>query len=205
MWWIPFAVIGALAALVTVLLLLPVKVIIKSDDNGQLMIYYKYCFKTFGIDPDPDDPITKMLKTASGVDRLEKNELKKSIRKSGLKNAIKEEYSILIDLLKEVVALLKRCTVTKLHIKIRCVGDGPDEAAIHYGECSAATYSLLHGLQNFVKIRKRGCDIDIGCDYFGSEWVLDYEAVLAFRMSRVISSFWRVAMAEAKRENDRKH
>ena len=203
--WIALAVIGVLATLITVILLLPVKVIIKSDENGQLMLRYRLFFKTFGENPNPDDPIVKMLLTASGVERFKKEQFQKNIRVSGLKETLAESYTLLVGLLKELVFLLKRCTVTKLHIKIRCTGDGPDEAAIHYGESCAVTYSTLNLLRNFVKIRKRGCHVDISCDFFGSEGVFQYDVVLAVSFARVLAALWRVALEEAKRMNTQKN
>ena len=197
--WIVLGILGFLALLITVIVLLPVKVIIRNDEQNELILRYKFLGKTYGEDPNPDDPIIKALKTATGVDRLEKKAIKENIQASGLQKAVTSSYAILVDLLKEVVALLKLCTITKLQVKIRCTGDGADQVAIHYGECCAATHSLLTLLRSFVKIRKRGCNIDIGCDFIGSESVFDYHVVLMVRVGRVLSALWRVAMAEAKR------
>lgn len=197
--WIALAVLGFLAALITVIVLLPVKVIIKNDEKNELILRYKFLGKLYGEDPNPDDPIIKALKTATGVDRLEKKVLKQNVQTSGLQKTVTESYSMLVDLLKEVVALLKLCVVTKLQVKIRCAGDGADQVAIHYGECCAATHTLLNLLQSFLKIRKRTCDIDISCDFLGGEGSFDYHVILRTRVGRVVAALWRVAMAEAKR------
>lgn len=197
--WIALSILSGLAILVTALFLSPVKILIQNDEQNELMLRYKFWFKTFGEHPDPDDPITKMLWTASGASRLKKTNLQKNIRSDGLQKTVTESYKMLIDLLKELAALLKYCTLTKLHVKIRSVGDGADEAAIHYGQYSAVTYSLLSVLQEFLKIRKRGCNIDISCDFMGTEGVFHYEAVLTIRLSRVLAAFWRTVLAESKR------
>ena len=65
--WIALGIVGFLAALITVILILPVKVIIKSDGNDELYLRYKFLGKTYGEDPDPNDPIILMLKKAGGV------------------------------------------------------------------------------------------------------------------------------------------
>ena len=197
--WIALGIIGFLAALVTAIVLLPIKFIIKNDENNELILRYKLLGKTFGEDPDPNDPIIKSLKSAAGVDRLGKAELKKSIHSDGLTKTLKSSYAMIIDLLKEVVALLKLCKITKLEVKIRAVGDGPDEAAIHYGQYCAITYGLLNAINVFVKVRKRGCNVDIGCDFFGTESVFRYDVVLVTRFGRVLAALWRVILAEAKR------
>lgn len=197
--WIVLAVLGFLAVLITVIVLLPVKVIIRNDAQNELILRYKFLGKLYGEDPNPDDPIIKALKTATGVDRLEKKALKQNIQSSGLQKTVTDSYSMLVDLLKEVVALLKLCVITKLQVKICCAGDGADQVAIHYGECCAATHTLLNLLQSFLKIRKRTCDIDISCDFLGGEGSFDYHVILRTRVGRVLAALWRVAMAETKR------
>ncbi len=197
--WIALGIIGGLAALITIILLLPVRIIIKNDENNELILRYKFLFMTFGEDPDPNDPIVKALKTASGIDRLETKAIQKNIKSDGLQKAVSGSFATLVDLLKEVVTLLKRCKVTRLSVFIRCTGDGADEAAIHYGQCCTAVYSLLNFLRSFVKVRKRGCKIDVGCDFLGTESVFRYDAVLTILAGSVLAGLWRAVMAEAKR------
>ena len=199
--WIALGIVGGLAAIITVLLLLPVKVILKNDEHNLLIFRYKYLFKTFGEDPNPDDPIVKALKSATGVDRLNKVSVKESINTDGLLKAVKESFSMIVDLLKEVLKLLGRGKVSKLQVTIRCTGDGADEAAIHYGEACAAAYSLLNLLQGYVKVRKKGCNVDIACDFMGDKPVFRYNLEVKFRASRVLGALWRVALAEVKRQN----
>ena len=196
------SIFAFLAILITVIALLPVKVILKNDDNNELILRYKLLFKTFGEDPNPNDPIVKALKKSGGVDRLEKTAVQQSIRTDGLQKAVSSSYSALVGILKELLFLLKNCTVTRLRVKIRCAGDGPDEAAVHYGICNAATHTLLATVSSFLKIRKRGCHIDIGCDFLQSDWLFRYEVILAVPFGRVLAAFWRVAMLEAKRVAD---
>ena len=202
--WIVLGILAFLATLITVILLLPVKIILKNDENNELILRYKYLFKTFGEDPDPDDPIVKALLSATGVERLQTKNVQKNIQTEGLKSTISASFSMLIDLLKEVVALLKRCTVTRLRVPIRASGEDADDAAIHYGQCCTATYSLLNILRSFLKVRKRGCNIDLGCNFFEKS-VFRYEVVLSIRAARVLGGLWRVAMAEARRMDAKKN
>ena len=197
--WIALGIIGGLAALITIILLLPVKIIIKSDEKNELILRYKFLFRIYGEDPDPNDPIIKALKVASGVDRLEKQISQEAIRAGGLKKTVKESYKMIADLLKELWNLLRYCKVTKLKIHILCAGDGADQVAIHYGECCTATYSLLNILRGFMKVRKRGCDIRIGCDYEGGKAEFSYDVLLRTNVARVLAALWSAVMAETKR------
>ncbi len=203
--WIALGIVGGLAALITVILLLPVKIIIKNDENDPLILRYKFLFKTYGEDPDPNDPIIKALKTASGIDRLEKRVLQENDRVVGVVKAVKESYSMLADLLKELWNLLRFCRVTKLMIKIRCTGDGADQVAIRYGEYCTATYSLLNVLRGFMKVRKRGCKIDIGCDFEGETSLFRYDVLLKTNVSHVLAALWRTVMAETNRMQAQKN
>ena len=51
--WIAIGIAGFIAVLITVILLLPVKVIIKNDENNELILRYRFLFKTYGENPDP--------------------------------------------------------------------------------------------------------------------------------------------------------
>jgi hypothetical protein len=202
--WIALTVLGVLALLVTVIWLLPVRVIIRNDDENNLILLYKFLFKTYGENPDPNDPIVKTLKKAGGVDKLEKQALQKNIRQEGLKNALSDTYKTIVDLLKEILELLRFSVATRLRIQIRCTGSDPAEAAIHYGQSCAATNIFLNVFGGLVKIRRRGCHIDISCDLEGSEPIFRYDVILTFRFGRVLAAFWRVAMEEVKREEAKK-
>ncbi len=197
--WIALGIIGGLAALITIILLLPVKIILRNDEKEPLILRYKFLFRTYGEDPDPNDPIIKALKTASGVDRLEKRVLQEDTRAVGVIKAVQESYTMLLDLLKEAWNLLRYCKITRLTVKIRCTGDGADQVAIHYGECCTATYSLLNLLRGYMKVRRRGCKIDIGCDYEGEKSLFRYDILLKTNVGHVLAALWRAVMAETKR------
>ena len=197
--WIALSILAFLAALVTVVLLSPVKVIIKNDEKNGFILRYKLLYKTYGENPNPDDVIVKTLKKSGGVTRLEKAAMQENIQTDGLQKTISDSYAALIGILKELLFLLKRCTATRLYLKIRCAEDEPDETALHYGICHAATHTLLGTLSAFLKIRKRGCKIDIGYDFEGGTPLFRYEVILSVPFGRVLAAFWRLVLAEGKR------
>ena len=202
--YVVLGILAALAALIAVILLLPVKIILKNDDENQFILRFRFLFMTFGDAGDKkksntDNPIVNALLSATGFDRLQTKTVEKNIRNDGLKKTVSESYAMLSGLLREAVTLLKRCTVSRLHIKIRSSGGDADQIAIRYGQYCAATYSLLNILRNFIKIRKRGCNIDIGCNFLEKEPVFRYEVVLSFRTGRVLAGFWRIALGQIKR------
>ena len=82
--WIFLGIIFFILLLITIILLLPVSFIIKTDQDGDFVVLYKILFKTFGENPNPDKPIVKALKNISGVTRLDKDKIKESSKKGEL-------------------------------------------------------------------------------------------------------------------------
>lgn len=197
--WIAFLILAILAIIIAIILLLPVKVIIKNDENDALILRYKLLFKTYGENPNPDDPIVQALTKAGGVDRFRKKNIQRNIQSEGLQKTVSDSYTALIDLLKELLGLLKKCTIIKLDVRILCADSDPSKAAINYGIYNAVTHTLLGALHSLVRIRRRKVNVDIRCVFDTQPSSFRYEAVLAVPFFRVVAAFWRAAVAEAKR------
>lgn len=202
--WIALGIIGGLAALITVILLLPVRVIIKNDEQNQLILRYKLLWMTFGEDPDPNNPIVKQLKKTGGVDRLEKARLQQSIRSRGTRDAIAETCTLLMDILKQVVVLLRYCSATKLQIRVLCAGEDPADVALSYGKRCVLVYNLVAALNSLIPFKRRACQVEVGCDETQQEEVIQYHVVLSVRLNHLVAAFWRLAYAEAKRTSAEK-
>lgn len=197
--WIALGIVAFLALLITVILLLPVYIIFQNDEDDQLQILYKILFKTFGEEPDPDNPILKGLKKSSGLARIEKQQLEKTIDQSGVYETVAETCRIVWDLLKEVAALLKYCTLKTFRLRVMCSGEDAVEAAMDYGQCCAVVYPVAGALSAMMKTRKKAWDMDIRCDFSGGDAVFDYRIVVSVRVCRLLAAFFRVALEEAKR------
>lgn len=197
--WIALGILGFIALLITFLLCMRASIVIKSDEAGELQLRYRYLFLTFGEEPNPDDPIVKAIKKSAGITRFEKEQLKLSVERSGLAGAVEESLQIIRDLLVQVVGLLKHCKAERLELKVVCATGDAAETAIRYGQISAAAYSFVSLLQGIMKVSKRGCRIDIRCDFTGQETRFDYHAVISVSLGRVLAAFFRIAYAEAKR------
>lgn len=197
--WIIFSILAILAIIIAIILLLPVKVIIKNDENNALILRYKLLFKTFGENPNPDDPIVKALLKAGGVDRLKKSNIQQNVKAEGLQQTVSDSYSALVELLKELVYLLKHCTIAKLTVQIHAADEDPSEAAVYYGIYTAATYTLLSALNSFLRIRKKNVNLDIRCVYHNAPALFRYHVVLTVPTYRVLAAFWRAVMEEVKR------
>ena len=197
--WIVLGILLFLAALITAILMLNVFIVIKSDKNGELYLVYKILGKTFGEEPDPNNPIIVALKKTTGVSQIDTASLKKSIKESGLTTTVSSTYHILISLLKEIKDLLKFCTAKKLQIDIVCTGEDAAQAAINYGKCSSVTYPFLGMVHSVLKV-KRGCEkINISCDYNSQNASFEYDILLSVRLCHLLAALIRVAYKEARR------
>ena len=207
--WIALGILGALVLLIAGILLLPVKLMLKNDEHNTLTLRYGLLWMTFGgaskketpknNAPKPVNPIVNKILEITGIGRLTKNRIEKNVQSSGLQTTVTDSYAMLVDFFRELVTVVKAVTISRLHLTIRCTGDDVDTAAIHYGVCCAATYSLLNMLQGLVKIRNRGRKVNLSCDPFGKEPVFRYDIVLKIRIFHGLSSFLRIILAEAKR------
>ncbi len=202
--WIFLGIVGFLALLITVILLLPVYVVIKSDEEEGIILRYKFLGKTYGENPDPNNPIIKTLKKAAGLSRLEKKEMKKSTKKKGYFDTVRESLALILDLLKKILDLLKLCKVKKFYINIVSAEEDAAQAAINYGRYCAVASPVIAFIDANLKIGKRGRDINISCDYDKKEAAFDFDILLMVHLSRVLSALVKVIWEEAKRDSERR-
>ncbi len=197
--WIVLGIIAFLAALITAILLLPIDIIIKNDEDDNLILLYKILFKTFGEDPDPNNLIVKTIKETSGLSRIEKGHLEKSMAQSGLALTVSESCRILVNLIKEIAALLKYCTLKKFEMHIICSGEDAAETATEYGKCCSAVYPAAAFFGSVMKSNKKVWNIDINCDFTNSQKVFRYDFLVRVRLFRALGALFRVSLKEARR------
>ncbi len=197
--WIFLGVVAFLVLLITVICLLPVYVIIKTDADGDLIYRYKFLNKEYGENPNPNNPIVKKMKQASGLSRLEKENLKDSVKTGSFSDTVSESLTLIPSLLKRLLALLKHCEIKKLKIKIVCAEEDAAQTAISYGKCYAVVAPLVGFLHATMTISKKGEDIDISCDYLNETGVFEFETSLQVRVFRVLVALFLTALDEAKR------
>lgn len=180
--------------------MIPVYIIVKTDEKGEFIIRYKLLNKIYGEDPDPNQPILKLLKESVGVTRLEKSNVKEGKRSTTdtLKH-LGDSFSLIIGLLKRLLQLLKYCTVKKLKLNVVCADEDASQAAINYGICYSVITPMLGLVHSLVKVKRRGEKVNITCDYSTTETTYDFDILLMVRFSRVLGAIIRAAYDEYKR------
>lgn len=198
--WIFLGIVIVLLVLITVILLLPIDILLKTDENGELIFRYKLLGKTYGEDPDPNNPIAKFLKKAVGLPRLEKENLREQVAQTDLLTTVKDSVSYTKKLLGRVLELLRFGTVKTLRVTIVCASDDAAETAIRYGACYAAISPLLAFLHSTLRIKKSGERISITPDFTAESGSFDFEILARFRMFRALGALHRAAGDENERK-----
>ena len=197
--WILLGIVAFLLLLITVILLLPIDVILKTDANGEVLFRYTFLGKTFGEHPDPNNPIAKLLKRITGFDRLDGEAFKKRSADKNLLTAVSESASLILGLLKRVWELLRFGTVKVLHLDVVCATTDAAQTAICYGACHAALEPLLGWIHSYMRVCKRGERIEIRPDFTTEHGSFDFNIVVTFRLFRALIALYRAASDEAKR------
>ena len=188
-----------LAIIITAILLLPVDIIIKKDDKGNPKLLYKFLFKIYSENPDPNNPIVKALKKTTGIEKLEAREIRKKLKESSYVPTAIETINILKGLLSELGSILRRVSAKKFFVSIKCATSDAADAAINYGQYCALLYPLTAALGSFIKIPKRARKIGVFFAPELSEDRVDYEIIIRIKVVRALISLFRISYKEAMR------
>lgn len=198
--WVLYVILG-LIALLAVAASLPVTLIVKNDENNNLLIRYRFLGKTYGQIPKPETALTQQLKKSAGITRVQEKMSRKEMLQDTVEN-VKELCGILLDFLNELTSLLRHCTAKVFRVHVVCATDDAASTAITYGVVSTAVYGLSTAAANLLKIRKKGLDLNIGCDFSGhGETRFRYEFQISVRIFRLLPVLVRLVLKEARREN----
>lgn len=197
--WILAGIAAFIILLIAVILMLPVDVILKTDPTGELIFRYKFLGKTYGENPDPSNPVVKMLKETSGLSRVEKDKLADSIKSGGLSSTISESLSLIISLLKRLLQLLSHCKVKVLKLRIVCAENDAAKTAIGYGACHAIVWPIIGLVHSNMKVCEKGEEINIACDYSNGKGSAEFETIITVRVFRALVALIHAAADEAKR------
>lgn len=197
--WIFLGIVLFILLLIIIILLLPISFIIKTEPNGKLKILFKILFKTFGEDPNPNQPIIKTLKDIFGINKLDKKEFNKSTKKDELFSTLRNKFNLIINILKKLIELLKKCKIKTMKIDIICAEEDAAKTAISYGTCYAIISPLINFVNNSIKIRKKAQKINIQVDYHRQEPYFNINIVVVIPLFRLAIALIKLAYEESKR------
>ena len=196
--WIFWLILGVIGALIAAVLLLPIHLIIKNDENNNMLIRYRVLGMTFGEIPKPETPLEKSLKESTGIARAMERLSRRKLLEDTVQS-VKELCEILRDLFEELNNGLRRCTAKVFRVEVVCAEDNAADTAIAFGKVSALVYGLSAAVANLIKIRKRGRKLDVRCDFEGGKKQLRYEFVIMVRGHWVLSTLVKLMLKETRR------
>ena len=197
--WIAIGILASLAFLIIVLLLLPVCVIINNDSNGELQFKIKVLFITFGGKSKKKSSFSDTIKSISKIGSPKKTDDKAAEEPQKLWETVKHTCKLLKDVFKELVRILKYCTVKKFFLGIVCAEKTAADTAISYGRCCAVVYPLSSFVETIMKVHKKSQQIDVSCDFTSGKGSFDYSFIISVRLCHVLSALLRIAIKLARR------
>ncbi len=196
------AIIGivllCLFLIVALVLLLPVRVIIRYSGDGELKLLVKF----FGIVFGENDRTEKSADTKDKKDRnlLGLGSFKQNVRENGLLATVQSLAGLLKLFVNRAVWLLRHCLVERFHLKIVCAGDDAAETAMEYGAVCAVVYPLVGLLQNAARFEEKGLDIAVLCDYDSKDTVLQFDTTVRVRVVYLLCALAFIIFENVKKQ-----
>ncbi len=139
-------------------------------------------------------------KKSNGTDKVKTEKQREDNKTENFQDKVSKNLKIIIDILKEVTRLIKNVTLKKFRFQVVCASNDAAEAAITYGLCCSVAYPLLGMISSIVRVKEKGRDIDIRCEYNKPTGSISYDLVLSVRIFRIAGAFLRILFKEAKRK-----
>ena len=130
---------------------------------------------------------------------MDKENLQAQAKDASLLKTVESSFSLITDLLKRVLELLKRFRVTRLQLHVICADADPAEAAMLYGRYCAVVYGFANLLRSQIKIPEKGEDIAVLFDLNASKNRYRFHLELSMGIHRILGAFLRILWDEAKR------
>lgn len=194
-------VLAAIALIITVILLLPVRVLIGYDDkNGQVTLLYRFLGMTFGEEPNPDSAISKGAKKITGISKLDSlGSVRGNISDIGVSATIGQIVDILGMLLGRVVWILKYCVIEKFNVDVVCVGSDAANAAMEYGAVCAVIYPIIGYIHTMTTVKDSGENINVTCDFEGSDGRVALDTVIRVRIVHLVRALFYIIKENAQK------
>ncbi len=176
-----FTIIGILVLLIAIIFLLPVKFIIKNDDENRFYFRVKFLWFTF-LKPKKSKDKPQGVRKKMGIDGLELESLKARIKENGIVETSTVAVKIIKTVFLRLGGVLKHSRVDKFNFTLVCSSDDAASAAMRYGSCCAIVYPLLGFINSIIKVKPKNRNIDISCKYGGVSEMLRYDFLLSVRV-----------------------
>lgn len=196
-------VFGALAALIALILSIPVVILARAESAQPLSLRYR-----LGILPlrekapgEPAGPVGRLLRRILGLAPLrDVHSAQKAVRTRGAGATLLQLASALRALFAAIVALLPEVRLGRLYLRAVCAGEDAADVAINYGAACAAVYPAVGYLQTIMKARPNAADVQVLCDFDASEGHYELRAELRVSLFRIFRAAFRLIRENMENE-----
>ncbi len=159
-------ILGALVLLLAIVLLSPLKVEVSFSGD----FWAKVKFFGFTLYPKNKKPKYKPKHKKSNTNKpkqKEKNLFEKLVEKRGFKDAIREIFAFLKDVILPFKKFLKALKFRKIKVDLVVAGSDACETAINYGTVCSVVYPVLSLFQTVANAKHK--NIDVRSDFEGGK------------------------------------
>lgn len=187
-WRIILWVLLILAALITVVIFLPVGVRVRYQEDG-LRMWYTVGPVRFLRYPEDEEARQKRLKSKLNIRTVLDESIKANRRYD---NVIGDFWAELKTTLELFWYLRPKLRIKRLVLNLHLAGDDPAALALQYGGAWAAIGGLLPLLEEAFILKKRQLDVD--CSFDGGTTTLDAKLDISIGLGRLVLCLVRYSM-----------
>ncbi len=204
-YYILISIVAAILLFAFAVLSLPINVIFQNTNSAASLIYCRI----LGIDiakkkksPDKIKQGTEKKKKSNPFIRriIDLDAIREEIKTDPVSRTVERFFDLLTAVLKSVFFLLGSFTVTKLNLRVVVASDDAAKTAIEYGAISAITNSFLSFVFSKAKIKPRGRNIDLRCDYTKNKSEILFDIVIRTRVLSIIRALLILLKETKERE-----
>ena len=193
-----------LLVLLAIVLLLPIKLMIVTDEYGKIKGKVQILFFAFGGKSSGNKKVSDIIQKLFFGDRLASADaLKDATKDEGIGATVHAALSLIDNILSRVKWLLSKCRVRRLLAHITVAHEDAAVAAIEYGSISTGVYSLAGVIDANMRVDKGALDVRTFCDFqqLKSSCVLD--VCLSLRICWVVAAAM-LLLCQNKKDNQYK-
>lgn len=191
-------VFRVIISLVVIILLLPFNIIIKNSSDGKLLLNFKILFFTFGNTKNKSSKQKNKRKKSSGASAIENFNIKKAFKEKNFGAAVEDLFGVLNVLFKELLLLLKHCSIKKLKLNVVCSSSDAAETAINYGKCCAVVYPFAGFITSAIKVSNKNAHINVSCDYNGTGNICVYYICVSVQIFYLMCAALKILFSAIK-------
>ena len=165
-------IIGGIILLILLILLLPITAQLRFNDDFSVRIKF-LGITVYKLKPDAEKEKTEskeQTKNTKGSNNQEKGLFTRLKDKHGFKGAIKEIFTLLLNILKATKKYLLKIKFRKVKMDLIVVGSDAAMTAIDYGAVCSLAYPLLSFIDQNLNVKLKQINIEAGFKHKDSQF-----------------------------------